>query len=80
MITTTLHCSYMHINFYFQFQCESVFFFYNIKFISQKSNPANKFNVVKTTLSQSKIDMHIEQCNVVVITQYEIKTLEDMIS
>ena len=48
---------------------------------------ANKFNVVKTTLFtlntlklKVKIDMHIEQCNVVVIIKYEIKsmkTLED---
>ena len=47
-------------------------------------------NVVKTTLShfhtlklKVKTNMHIEQCNVVVIIKYEIKsmkTLEDTIS
>ena len=42
--------------------------------------PVNGLNTLKLKV---KIYMHIEQCNVVVIVKYEIKsikTLEDMIS
>ena len=48
---------------------------------------ANKFSIIKTTLShlklKVKIDTRIEQCIVVVIIKYKIKsmkTLEDIIS